>query len=257
MRRLGPQMGIGPGAGPGSGSSYTSLQVQLGAAAWYRSDDASKFSLASGKVVTWTDAIASATVTQATDARRPSYTADFGDGGPAVTFDGTAVTFLQQLGTPPVNPNADYTVIALVRAHIDQRTAWSIADFSNANRHLMLQYLFSNHKHRLLADSGSDLDLNNANAAVDTWNVSILRRTGTTCKNKIDGAAETTAVQSGATVTTNSTTFGGLEAGTGSGTVAAPWDGAIREVQFYPLHLSDANVTTLRDDLRSRYPNVI
>jgi len=229
------------------------LPIQEDVAAWFHADDVSTLTLVSSTHVdTWIDDAGNGySVTQATDSKRPIYMADFGDGLPALQLTSASVQHLQKLGSRPINPNNDYTIILLIQATsgVDSKAVMSIADSTAANRHLQLQYLFGQAKHRLLADAGTDNDFNTAMTA-DAWHIVVMRRNGSTLKTRVDAGAENTLPASG-TVTTNSLTIGGLE--TGAGGVGTTFGGYIREVQFYATHKDDTARDALVAELMTRW----
>jgi hypothetical protein len=68
--------------------------------AWWRADDAASMTLVGGKVSEWRDQISGRAMTQATDARRPVYSATSFSGSPGVTFSSSAQTYLSMASSP-------------------------------------------------------------------------------------------------------------------------------------------------------------
>lgn len=237
-------MRLGLGMGAGRMVPPRALAVRLGAIAWYRADVG--VTTVAGKVSALEDQVTGVVMTQATAGNRLTYTADYGDGAPAIESAGTGwIT-----GPSVMSLNSDFTLVGLVRHAADsywfsQNTAAAPSTFKFAMRALTTVEAASTTN-----DAAATVEVVNLTSSANAWHVVIVRRSVNTLKVRVGNSADVTGTLAG-TNTTNLQTIG---ASRSDGSL--PLNGAWREIQQYQSHLSDANVALVIADIKARWPNV-
>lgn len=236
-------MRLGLGLGQGVDAGPRSVPSQLAAIGWFRAN--AGVTTVTGKLSAISCQLTGLTLTQGTAGNRLTYTADYGDGAPAI--ESAATGWIS--GVSVMSLNSDFTLVGLARHAADSywfsQNGVTVTTFKFGMRALTTIEAASTTN-----DAASTVEAVNGTSSANAWHVIVVRRSGATLKVRVGASSDVTATLAG----TNTTTIQTIGASRSDGTNAL--NGAVREVQQYQSHLSDANVTAVIADIKARWPNV-